>query len=53
MTKFTKSYDFFWKEIVESIKRNKIAARGDKVVIVSGSLMGVSGKTDTVKVVTI
>lgn len=51
--KFTKSYNIFWKQIIESIVKNKVVAKGDRVVIVSGSLLGISGKTDTIKVVTI
>lgn len=51
--KATNSYNSFWKQIIGSIKKNKIVNKGDKVVIVSGSLVGVSGKTDTIKVVTI
>lgn len=53
MTKFTRSYDSFWQDVINSIHKYKIASKGDRVVIVSGSLMGVSGKTDTIKVVTI
>ncbi len=50
---FTQDYNVFWKLIIETINKNKIAAKGDKVVIASGSLLGVSGTTDTIKVVTI
>lgn len=53
ITKFTKNYDVFWKEIIATIKENKIVAKGDKIVIVSGSLVGVSGRTDTIKIVTL
>lgn len=53
ITKFTQNYNAFWKQIIDAINRNKIAAKGDNVVIVSGSLIGVSGTTDTIKVVTI
>ncbi|OGE29278.1 hypothetical protein A2867_05355 [Candidatus Daviesbacteria bacterium RIFCSPHIGHO2_01_FULL_40_11] len=38
VTKFTKDYDVFWKLIINTINKNRIAAKGDKVVIVS--LMG-------------
>lgn len=50
---FTQDYNVFWKLIIDTINKNKIAAKGDKVVIASGSLLGVSGTTDTIKVVTI
>lgn len=53
MTKFTTSYDEFWKEITDSIEENRITAKGDRIIIISGSLIGVSGKTDTIKVVTV
>lgn len=53
ITEFTQDYNVFWKLIIETINKNKIAAKGDKVVIASGSLLGVSGTTDTIKVVTI
>lgn len=50
---FTKDYNTFWKQIIDSIVKNKVVTKGDRVIIVSGSLLGVSGKTDTIKVVTI
>lgn len=53
ITKFTKIYNIFWKQIIDTIKKNKIVSKGDNIVIVSGSLVGVSGTTDTIKVVTI
>ncbi len=53
MIKFTKNYNAFWDQVINSINKYKIAAAGDKVVIVSGSLVGVTGRTDTIKVVTI
>ncbi len=51
--KFTKNYSTFWKQIIEAIVKNKVVTKGDRVVIVSGSLLGISGKTDTIKVVII
>ncbi len=51
--RFTKIYNVFWKRIIDTINQNKIATKGDKVVIVSGSLVGISGTTDTIKVVTV
>ncbi|MBI2338390.1 pyruvate kinase [Candidatus Daviesbacteria bacterium] len=53
ITEFTQNYNAFWKQITDTINKNKIACRGDNVVIISGSLIGVSGTTDTIKVVTI
>ncbi|MBI2019352.1 pyruvate kinase [Candidatus Daviesbacteria bacterium] len=51
--KGAKNYNIFWKEVISAIKKNKVAEKDDKVVIVSGSLIGVSGTTDTIKIVTI
>lgn len=53
LVKATNSYNSFWKQIIGSIIKKKVVNKGDKVVIVSGSLVGVSGQTDTIKVVTI
>lgn len=53
MMKFTRSHDILWNQIIKVINDNKVASKGDTVVIVSGSLVGVSGKTDTIKVATI
>lgn len=53
ITKFTRDYNIFWKRIIDTINKYKIAIKGDKVIIVSGSLVGVSGTTDTIKVVTV
>lgn len=53
ITKFTKSYNIFWKQIIETVSKHKLTTKGDKIVIISGSLIGVSGSTDTIKMVTI
>lgn len=53
ITEYTKNYNVFWKRIIDSIKRNRITVKGSKIVIASGSLIGISGTTDTIKVVTI
>lgn len=53
MMKFTRSHDILWNQIIKVINDNKVASKGDTVVIVSGSLVGVSGKTDAIKIATI
>ena len=50
----TGSTDVFWNNIVELIKNMELVNKGDKIVLISGStLIGVSGATDTIKVVEI
>lgn len=49
-----KSADKFWKKIIKTIHQERLAKKGQQIVIVSGStLIGVSGATDTIKVVEI
>lgn len=47
------SADKFWKNIIEAIKKADYVDRGDKIILVSGSIIGVSGATDSIKVTTI
>lgn len=49
----TKSYTLFWNKIAKEVLSRKLANKGDKIVILSGSLIGIPGKTDTIKVVTL
>ncbi len=49
-----KSADLFWQKIIDTIKLKKLASNGQQIILVSGStLIGVSGATDTIKVVEI
>lgn len=47
------SFDKFYEHILEHIKEHHLVTKGDKVVIVTGKALGISGSTDTVKVATI
>lgn len=49
----TKSYNLFWERIIKNLKERKLGTKGDNIVIISGSLVGVSGKIDTIKTVTL
>jgi pyruvate kinase len=42
-----------WKKILEAVSNYEIAKKGDKIVMVSGTKVGATGATDTIKVVTI
>lgn len=47
------STDLFWDKIKQAVRDNKFARKGTRVVMIGGSLVGVSGATDTIKVATI
>ncbi len=49
----TKTSDTFWDEIAKQIRHEKLGEKDDKVVMVGGTQVGVSGATDTIKVVTL
>lgn len=49
----SKSHTLFWNKIAKEVLSRKLANHGDKIVILSGSLIGVAGRTDTIKVVTL
>jgi pyruvate kinase len=49
----TKDSDSFWEEIGKVILKNKLGKTNDKVVMVGGTKVGVSGATDTIKVITL
>jgi len=53
IVKPSKDSDTFWKNIINTLKQNNLVEKKDKVVLVGGSIVGVSGATDTIKVVTI
>lgn len=48
-----KSSDIFWKNIAKKVKAKKLAQKGDKIVLVGGTKIGVTGATDTIKVITL
>lgn len=45
--------DLYWAKIISEIKKSDLAPRGEKIVMVGGSKVGISGATDTIKVATI
>ncbi len=47
-----KASDKYWREIADKVKKLCNLKRNDKVVAVAGSKVGVSGATDTIKVIT-
>ncbi len=47
------SADKFWKNILDAVKKVDYVDPGDKVIMVSGSVIGLSGATDSIKVVTV
>lgn len=49
----TGNFDQFLKKALHEVASHNFAGPGDKVVIVTGSLVGLSGSTDTIKVATI
>lgn len=49
----TDSSDTYWEAIGKTILDNKIGNKDEKVVMVGGTKVGVSGATDTIKVVTL
>lgn len=51
LIKPTATSDSFWEAIAEQILKNKIGNTGDTVVMIGGTAVGVSGATDTIKVI--
>jgi pyruvate kinase len=49
----TDSSDSFWSAIAEEIRKKNFGQKDDKVVMIGGTAVGVSGATDTIKVVTL
>lgn len=47
------NFDSFLENTLETVREHKFAQKGDKVVVVTGSTVGLSGSTDTIKVVKI
>lgn len=47
----TKQSDTFWNAIHDAIMKYGFAPRGSKIVMVGGSVVGVSGATDTIKII--
>lgn len=53
MIRPTQHLETFVKNIVEAFKQTEFAKKGDKIVIVTGSKIGVAGTTDTIKLASI
>lgn len=53
IVKPTINADTFWNKIVEEVEESGFVTKGDKIVIITGSKVGVSGATDTIKVATL
>lgn len=51
IVKATRTSDEFWKKIIDAVRDSKFAKKGDRIVLVSGTKIGISGDTDTIKVV--
>lgn len=49
----TTSSDTYWEAIAQEILKHKLGKKGDKVVMIGGTAVGVSGATDSIKVVTL
>ncbi|EKD57712.1 MAG: hypothetical protein ACD_57C00174G0001, partial [uncultured bacterium] len=49
----TGNFDQFLRKSIDEVVKNKFAKPGDKIVIITGSTVGLSGSTDTIKVVTV
>ncbi len=49
----TTTSDSFWDAIAKEIQENNIGKNGEKVVMIGGTAVGVSGATDTIKVITL
>ena len=49
----TKDSDTFWEHILKLVKNKDLVKKGQKVVLVGGTSVGVTGATDTIKVETI
>jgi pyruvate kinase len=49
----TDSSDSFWNAIADEIRKKNFGQKDDKVVMIGGTAVGVSGATDTIKVVTL
>lgn len=47
------NFDAFLKKAIEVVKSNGFADSGDRVVIATGSTVGLSGSTDTIKIISI
>lgn len=53
LIKPTSTSDLFWDAIAKEILNKKIGKKDEKVVMIGGTAVGVSGATDTIKVVTL
>lgn len=48
-----KNEDTFWKKAIEELKREEFAQKGDQIVLVSGTTMGLAGGTNEIQIVTV
>jgi pyruvate kinase len=53
VVKPTPGTEAFWQRIATEILKNKLGKQGEKVVMVAGSKIGITGATDTIKVTTL
>lgn len=53
MIKDNLSPEAFWKRALEVVRENKLANKGEKIIILSGPTLGGGGTTDTLKIETI
>lgn len=53
IVKPTKTFNAFLDNVIDSIKENEDVKKGDKIVVVTGAQVGISGMTDTIRVITI
>ncbi len=53
LIKPTDTSDSYWGAIADEIRDKKIGKTGEKVVMIGGTAVGVSGATDTIKVITL
>lgn len=49
----TQNLNEFVKKVIEEVKDDQLVKKNDKIVLVTGSQIGTTGTTDTVKVITI
>lgn len=49
----TQNFDTFVEKMVEQTKQEGFVKKGDKIIVLTGSTTGVSGGTDTIRVITI
>lgn len=53
LTKPYANYDKFLQKSIEAVLEQGFAEKGDKIVVISGTNIGISGNTDTIKAITL